>query len=73
MEEECVLNPNATATTDELFASWKAWTEKWGEYMGTKRRFSEDLSKRGFKRWKSGSRGFQGITIQGREIQEGML
>ncbi len=74
IEESCVLNPSSTTGTNELFASWKAWSEKWGEYTGTMRKFSDDLGKRGFKRWKSGNfKGFKGIAIMGKEAQEDML
>lgn len=76
IEEECIIDPNAAAATDELFASWKAWTEKWGEYTGTKRRLSDDLAKRGFKQSRFGndrSRGYQGIAPRGKEIQGDML
>lgn len=76
IEDECILNPNATGTTDELFDSWKAWAEKNGEFIGTKRRFSDDLDKRGFKRKRLGhtcSRAFQGIGMKGKVLQENML
>lgn len=74
IEEDCDRLPSANTTTNELFASWKTWTERSGEYTGTMRKFSEDVSKRGFARWKSGSRkGFKGIALKEEESQEEML
>lgn len=76
LDEECVRDSNAEAATDELFNAWKAWAERSGEYVGTKRRFSDDLDKRGFKRRRSGhdrSRAFQGIGLKGKAVQEDMI
>ncbi|MBI4395445.1 MAG: bifunctional DNA primase/polymerase [Elusimicrobia bacterium] len=70
MEEECVINPNYTATTEDLFYSWKAWSERCGEYTGSLQKFSEDLQKKGFARNRSSKKkGFRGLTLKGREIQ----
>jgi putative DNA primase/helicase len=74
LEEACDRLPSANTTTNELFASWKTWTERSGEYMGTMRKFSEDLAKRGLPRWRSGSlRGFAGIALKDQATQEPML
>jgi len=74
LEECCDRNPSATTTTNELFGSWKTWSERGGEYTGTLRKFSEDVAKRGFARWKSNSqKGFRGIALKGQEVQEPML
>lgn len=74
LEEACDRLPSANTTTNELFASWKTWTERSGEYTGTMRKFSEDLAKRGLPRWRSGSlRGFAGIALKGQATQEPML
>lgn len=76
IEDECVHDINAEGTTDELFASWQLWAEKAGEYVGNKRRFSDDLDKRGFIRRRSGHarcRAFRGIGLKGKTVQEAML
>jgi len=76
IEDECIQDVNAEGTTDELFASWQLWTEKSGEYAGTKRRFSDDLDKRGFVRRRSGHtrcRAFRGIGLKGKTVQETIL
>ena len=42
--EECtVADPNAWESHSTLFASWKAWAERAGEYVGTQRRFLQNL------------------------------
>jgi len=74
LEECCDRNSSATTTTNELFGSWKIWSERGGEYTGTLRKFSEDVAKRGFARWKSNSqKGFKGITLKGQAVQEEIL
>jgi len=74
LEECCDRNPNVSTATNELFASWKTWSERGGEFTGTMRKLSEDVAKRGFARWKSGSRkGFKGIALKDQEVQEELL
>lgn len=74
LEEACDRNPSVQTTTNELFASWKVWSERTGEFTGTMRKFSEDLAKRSLPRWRSGSlRGFAGIALKDQATQEPML
>jgi len=74
VEEECVASERATAPTEALFQSWKAWTEKQGEQPGSMRRFADELANKGFGRWRSEKqRGFRGIALKGKETQEEML
>jgi len=62
--DECRVEVNASAATDELYQSWKLWAEKWGEYVGSMKRFAEALQKRGFKRSRSNKqRLFQGLAL----------
>ena len=47
-----------------LFASWKAWAEAGGEYVGSTKRFSDNLTNRGFERGRdSGDRSFRGLRL----------
>lgn len=46
LEECCVVAPNASATKGDLFASWKAWAERGGEFVLTQRRLTERLEER---------------------------
>lgn len=74
IQDECQLNPNARAATDELYQSWKAWGEKYGEHIGSMRKFSDDLCKRGFKRARSNrERIFIGIAKKDTQVQEDLL
>jgi putative DNA primase/helicase len=61
--EEC-CERTGFATTTALFASWKAWAERTGEYSGSRKRFREQLESRGFQPdRKDYGRGFIGIRI----------
>lgn len=74
LEEECIQSERATITTEELYQAWKNWAEKQGEYTGTMRKFSEELSKRGFQRWRNcHKKGFRGLALRGESMQEEML
>lgn len=74
ISEECIAHLNTRTPTDELYQSWKTWSEKWGEYTGSLRKFSDDLYKRGFKRTRSSRQRFiQGIALAGTQVQEDIL
>jgi len=74
IQDECQLNPNTRAATDELYQSWKAWGEKCGEHIGSMRKFSDDLCKRGLKRARSNrERIFIGIAKKDAQVQEDLL
>ena len=64
IDECCIRDPNAWAPSSELFASWKAWADRQGEFAGSSKRFAQNLETRGFTshRKKTG-RGFQGLKI----------
>ena len=70
IEEYCVRDANAWEKTTTLYAAWKAWAEKSGEYVGSIKRFSQALEKRGnegivYKRDKQRGRGFRGLQLIG--------
>ena len=50
----------------DLFASWSAWAERAGEYVGSSKRFGQALEKRGFTphRHAQRGRGFRGIRLR---------
>lgn len=67
LREHTELDPNATATTQALFNSWREWTNKTGEYTGTMKRFSAGLVARRFERWQepiSRRLGFTGLRLK---------
>jgi putative DNA primase/helicase len=71
IEEYCALGTNAWERMQTLFAGWKAYCDKTGEYVGTIRRFSQTLELRGTtygivpQRDRDKGRGFRGIRLIG--------
>lgn len=65
MEECAEEDANAFETTSDLFTSWKAWAERTGEHVGTRKSFSARLEERGL-RWQrtKHARGFWGLRIK---------
>lgn len=64
--EACQQGPDLTATTGMLFGAWKPWAEHAGEWVGTQKRFSQNLEARGLKRWRqpgTGRQGFRGLAL----------
>jgi phage/plasmid-associated DNA primase len=48
-----------------LYADWKNWAEANGEFAGSIKRFSENLTNRGFERWRDRqTKGFQGLRLR---------
>ncbi len=48
-----------------LFQDWKLWAESNGEYVGSQKRFSENLAARGYRpNRKNTGRGFDGIALR---------
>lgn len=65
--ECCTINKDATATTDELFQSWREWTNRNNEYTGKMKGFVEQLKSRKLARWTEPGtrrRGFIGIRVE---------
>ena len=50
LAEGCLRGVNLTATSAALFAAWKSWAEANGEFVGSLKRFSENLTARGFEK-----------------------
>ena len=70
IDEQCIRDPNAWERTTTLYAGWKAWAEKSGEFVGSMKRFLQTLETRGtsygvtYERSKTG-RGFRGLRLVG--------
>lgn len=63
LEERCVIEGGAWASSSSLFADWTLWCERNGEKPGSHKRFSEQLEARGFQPERTRSaRGFNGIA-----------
>jgi putative DNA primase/helicase len=60
----CERGPAYLEPTAALFASWKGWAEAGGEYVGSTKRFSDNLTIRGFERDRDGgARCFRGVRL----------
>lgn len=65
LAECCELGEYET-TTEQLFSSWREWTNRSGEYTGSIKRLSQLLINRRFGRWtqpETGRAGFRGLRI----------
>ena len=64
IEECCERGRQHSEATGALYASWKAWAEASGEFTGSIKRFSENLTTRGFKRdYENNTRCFRGLRL----------
>jgi putative DNA primase/helicase len=64
IEDRCECKISYQDTSASLFASWKAWAELNGEFVGSQKQFAEKLQGRGMEQIKIGNknaRGFRGI------------
>ncbi len=64
IDDRCQRDPDAWASSSDLYLSWKAWADQSGEYAGTMRRFAQTLEARGFTPVrKRDGRGFAGLHV----------
>ena len=66
IEDRCECKTSYHDTSASLFASWKAWAELNGEFVGSQKQFAEKLQGRGMEQIKIGNknaRGFRGIRV----------
>jgi P4 family phage/plasmid primase-like protien len=65
LEDGCDRAPNLSEASSVLFAAWKTWAEANGEFVGSIKRFSENLSARGFEPYRDRkARGFRGLALR---------
>lgn len=65
LEDGCDRAPNLSEASSVLFAAWKTWAEANGEFVGSIKRFSENLSARGFEPYRDRkARGFRGLGLR---------
>lgn len=64
IDERCSREPQAWTSSGDLFASWKSWADQAGEFVGSAKRFGQNLETRGFHpSRKTNGRGFQGLVL----------
>ena len=70
IEERCMLGQAHRAGVSELFADWREWAERAGEYVGSVKRFSELMATRKFEKCRltGGARGLAGISLRAKSI-----
>ena len=70
IDDECDRDPNAWERSANLFASWKEWAERSGEYVGSTKQFRERLEARGIcHKPQPGTKraGYQGLKLKPQE------
>ena len=70
IDDCCERDINAFEPSSVLFASWKAWAEANGEYVGNQRQFADKLVNRGMCQDRPGgrggrARGYRGLRLVG--------
>jgi putative DNA primase/helicase len=64
IDETCEADPRAWEKIGDLYASWKAWADKSGEYAGSVKRFGQNLEVRGYSsQRRNPGRGIIGLRI----------
>ena len=61
VEDRCECKASFEDTAAKLFASWKAWAELNGEFVGSQKQFAEKLQSRGFERKAIGHKNARGL------------
>lgn len=72
LDERTIRAPNAKAGSSALFQDWKRWAENAGEYVGSQKRFSQNLEARGFATNRTRTeRAFVGLSLAvGRDVTD---
>jgi putative DNA primase/helicase len=64
VDECCILDPQAWESVGELYLSYRRWADSAGEYVSTKKQFSQNLEARGYRyQRKDTGRGFAGLRL----------
>ncbi|MGB6078637.1 MAG: phage/plasmid primase, P4 family [Xanthobacteraceae bacterium] len=64
INDRCEQKPNAYAPVSLLYDSFCKWAAKANEYAGTRKKFSQWLEGKGFKRKRGDARGFIGLELR---------
>ncbi len=65
IEERCNVAKSLWAQSSALYADWKAWAERNGEFPGSQKRFAQNLIARGFEKHDARhGKGFLGLALQ---------
>lgn len=64
IDERCVLDPEASVKSSDIWKSFKAWSEENNEYAGTNRKLSMELEKKFDKEKRRDGNHFVGIRLK---------
>jgi putative DNA primase/helicase len=66
LDERCSLYPDARTLSADLYADWREWAEKAGEFVGSIKRFAELLIARNFEktRMHGGAKALKGLMLR---------
>lgn len=65
IDEDCDRNPQAHATTSDLYDSFRRWADRNGEHAGSAKRFAQSLETHGFRKSRTrAARGFIGLSVK---------
>ena len=66
LNDRCRVDPEATASAADLYATYKAWAEEAGERAFSQRRFGEALAERGLEQYRTkNARRWRGVGLIG--------
>jgi putative DNA primase/helicase len=65
IEECCTTAPRAWTVGADLFADWRKWCQQAGEFVGSRKRFAQQMEAHGFSPSRTGqARGFTGVALR---------
>lgn len=65
LDDRTQVRPGAWESATLLFEDWKAWAKSNDEFVGSQKRFSENIAARGYRpSRKNTGRGFEGIALR---------
>jgi putative DNA primase/helicase len=66
IDERCLLAKACREGVSELFADWREWAERAGDYVGSVKRFSESMAARKFEKCRltGGARALTGLSLR---------
>lgn len=64
LQEHCDINPGFQSKASDLYASYGRWCDESGEFAINQRRFGQQMTERGFKKFKSGNYFYQGLSLR---------
>ncbi|MBL8773353.1 MAG: hypothetical protein JNK30_18360 [Phenylobacterium sp.] len=71
VEDCCERHGDAFEPTGTLYASWKSWATRHGEYVGPTKRFVQTLTSHGFEyRRTNAARGFRGLRVRALSVSD---